>query len=71
MGLSPSPVASNANSRLVSELSLSVGHLVRVHEELSELLRGVGKNTQWKIPSQALGVWYVAIVVPISDLALK
>ena len=48
-----------------------MGHLVRVHEELSELLRGVGKNTQWKIPSQALGVWYVAIVVPISDLALK
>lgn len=48
-----------------------MGHPVRVHEELSELLGGVGKNTHWKIPSQALDVWYAAMVVPISDLALK
>ena len=48
-----------------------MGQLVRVCEEVSELLGSVGKDTDWKTPSQALGVWYVVMVALISALALK
>ena len=48
-----------------------MGHLVKVHAELSELLGGVGKNTHWKTPTQANPLWRVAMVVPISALAVK